>query len=522
MTPPLDLTGFLAELLLLGEHPSMVAVEARLRVLAWMVGPTDGLTRQAVRSATIDTLTTMKVRGAAALVDAALGLVRATTHGGQGRAIEFEEIEPWPAPVDGAGLLDDVVSLMKRFVVMSEVVADALVLLIVNAHVHDASNVSPIAVLTSATKQCGKTVCLRFVLVLVPRPLATSNISSAALFRTVEASTPTLVIDEADTFLKLSEEMRGLLNAGHTRDLAYVIRNVGEDHEPRKFTTWCPKFVALIGRLPDTIESRSVVLPLLRAKKTDPLEKVQKRRPKQLVETLPARLARWAADHRDKLHAHDAAIPESLNDREGDNWSPLLAIADLAGGDWPERARKAALALSGHVDPEQEEAGEAALHATGALLAAAPGKRMASATVVARLTADPTDWWAAFRDEKPITQRQLARLLGRFGIKPKELRLPEGVLRGYDLEDFKDVLLRYPPPGSATSATSASDNANRDESIRNTQAAVSNPKSGVDPHKQRGVADVADPQGGSRGGQVDGTDPDDPRGDLDAPDEVLF
>ena len=87
-------------------------------------------------------------------------------------------------------------------------------------------------------------------------PLLSGNITPAALFRAVEAWKPTLLIDEADTFAKMSDELRGILNAGHTRDTAFVVRAEGDSNEPRMFSTWAPKMVAAIGRLPDTIEDR--------------------------------------------------------------------------------------------------------------------------------------------------------------------------------------------------------------------------------------------------------------------------
>jgi hypothetical protein len=108
---------------------------------------------------------------------------------------------------------------------------------------------SPLLALTSPEKRCGKTTTLSLLTRLVPRPLLSSNISPAALFRIVEKYCPTLLIDEADSFLRDKEELRGILNSGHTRDAAYVVRTVGDDKEPCRFSTWAPKAVALIGRL---------------------------------------------------------------------------------------------------------------------------------------------------------------------------------------------------------------------------------------------------------------------------------
>jgi putative DNA primase/helicase len=98
--------------------------------------------------------------------------------------------------------------------------------------------------------RCGKTLLLIVLGALTPRRVFASNITPAGLFRTIEKFQPTLFIDEADTFLRDNDDLRGLLNCGTTRTTAVIIRPVGDDHEPRAFSTWCAKVVALIGKLP--------------------------------------------------------------------------------------------------------------------------------------------------------------------------------------------------------------------------------------------------------------------------------
>jgi putative DNA primase/helicase len=77
-------------------------------------------------------------------------------------------------------------------------------------------------------------------------------VTAPVVFRAVEKWKPTLLIDEADTFLHDSDELRGVLNSGHNRRSAIIIRTVGEDHEPKQFSTWCPKVISKIGKLPPT------------------------------------------------------------------------------------------------------------------------------------------------------------------------------------------------------------------------------------------------------------------------------
>jgi putative DNA primase/helicase len=142
--------------------------------------------------------------------------------------------------------------------------------------------------------------------------------------------------------------LRGILNSGHTKAAAHVIRNVeiNGEHKPRRFSTWAPKAIATIRALADTLEDRAIVLTLQRKPKTAPVERLRKRDSDEFA-ALRRRALRWAADNFDKLADPDPQIPDALNDRAADNWRPLLAIADLAGGKWPEQGREAAHTLSG-------------------------------------------------------------------------------------------------------------------------------------------------------------------------------
>jgi putative DNA primase/helicase len=146
--------------------------------------------------------------------------------------------------------------------------------------------------------------------------LPSANISASALFRAVEAWEPTLLIDEADSFLRNNEEFRGILNSGHTRELAFVIRNVavGDDHEPRRFSTGGAKAIALIGKLPDTLSDRAIEIRLKRKLPSEPVEKVRHAKP-DLFLNLARRCARWAADHIDKIRVRQPSMPAELHDR---------------------------------------------------------------------------------------------------------------------------------------------------------------------------------------------------------------
>jgi len=182
----------------------------------------------------------------------------------QGRGVRLEDPESWPEPVDGAALLDALAAVFERYLALPPHASTVLALWVLHTYNMDVAFTSPILAITSPVKQCGKTQLLIVLGAVVARRLFASNVTSAALFRTIEQYTPTLLIDEADTFLRDNEELRGVLNSGHTRTTASVIRTAGDDHEPRQFSTWCAKAIASIGRLPGTLADRAIEVQMRR------------------------------------------------------------------------------------------------------------------------------------------------------------------------------------------------------------------------------------------------------------------
>ncbi len=371
---------------------------------------------------------------------------------GQGRALQLLEPEPWPEPIDGAEFLNKIVATLHRFLALPKNGAEAMALWILHAHAHEAADIAPRLAFTSPLPRCGKTTALSIIGRLVPRPLLASNITASAVFRVIEAAKPTLIIDEADTFIKDSDELKGVLNSGHTRETAYVIRTAGDDHEPRRFTTWAPVAVAMIGRLPPPLEDRSIVVPMQRRGRHQKIERLRRNRLDELADTA-SMAARWAADNLASLKGDDPMAPNELHDRAADNWEPLFSIADLAGGGWPERARNAARALSGALD----EALPAALLLADikALFEQRRVDRLPSAAICDGLAAMEDRPWPEWgRNNKPITTNALSRLLKPFGISPGTIRMgPADTPKGYMLAQFEEAFACYLPDPPSQSAT---------------------------------------------------------------------
>jgi putative DNA primase/helicase len=276
---------------------------------------------------------------------------------------------------------------------------------------------------------------------LTNKGLTASNISPAAIFRTIEKYSPTLLVDEADTFLKDNDELRGVLNSGHTRSGAFVVRVEGENHEPVKFSTWAPKAVAMIGALPDTIGDRSVEIPLRRKAPGETVSRIDIDFENE-CKGLRQACKRWADDHLNRLKTLRPDVPKTNNDRMVDNWTPLLAIADAAGGEWPELMRKSML---GMVDSADDSIGPKLLRDIQEVFQSHPGERVFSEDLVEALKDKKESPWVDWNRGKGLTQNGLARLLKPFGVHSKTMRIAEDRKKGYELDGFKDAFQRYIP-----------------------------------------------------------------------------
>lgn len=359
-------------------------------------------------------------------------------------SLPFKEVEPCSDPVMGDALLNEIEIMVGRFIVCSKDAMVTIALWIVMTWFVDVIQVCPLAVITAPEKRCGKTVLLSLIGLLACRPIFASNISPAALYRTIDAWHPTLLIDEVDTFMKHNDELRGVINSGHTRSSAHVVRLVGDNHEPTQFSTWAAKALAGIGSLADTIMDRSIVLALRRKLPHEHVERLRHAE-KETFDKLTRRLARFAIDNQEVVKVARPSLPETLNDRAQDNWEPLLAIADAAGGDWPQKARWAALKPS-EAEDSTVSVGTDLLADIQEIFAEGGFDRMRTRDLVIALCRDDEKSWSAYNRGKSITSRQVSKRLAGFGIKSKDLRFPHGVFKGYEMKDFVDVCDRYLSP----------------------------------------------------------------------------
>ena len=388
---------------------------------------------------------------------------------GSSSDILFDDVDPWDRDVDGEKLLNEIAATIKKYLYLPPGGPDVIALWAVFTYCWDTFDVWPILNVSSVVPGCGKSTLADVLNALVSRPMKCEHASGPVLFRMMELHHPTLIIDEADSFLDGNEELRGICNSGNRRG-GCVFRCVGDDHTPQRFSTEGPKVILGIGKRDATIYDRSISFDLQRKTDADKVERITSivRMEKGL---LPHRrkMRRWADDHFTQLQGSDPQMPDLRTDRAHDNWRPLFAIAGLVGGDWPKRVQEAALAIDG-----RGTAGEDAnvkillLHDVDRIFEKREESTLRSKSICEDLAQMEDRPWPEWSRGSVIVPSALARQLKGFKIKPKAIRFGENTYSGYHRDNLKDALNRYPAPDKAKQPKQPSnDGDNRGDSTQN-------------------------------------------------------
>lgn len=357
------------------------------------------------------------------------------------------DTKPYAEPItDIAIVADHIYQILDDHIACTEAVKVAATLWIVMTWLIPASQILPIAWINAPEKRCGKSTLLTLMSRLSKKSLSTSNITKSALFRSIESYKPTLFIDEIDTFINDNEGIRGVLNAGHSRDNPYIIRCVGDDNEPVLFNVFGAKAISGIGRIPDTLIDRSISLTLRRKMKNESKKRVRDL-PADITNTIQSKLARWSGDNMLAVKEADPVLPISINDRAQDNWQILFKIAMLLGEEWLEKAHKSCMEISGS-DSDEPSSNEQLLSDIRTVFSLTKTNRLLSRDLLTELRRDPEMSWSTYNEGKTITLRQIAKKLSAFHISSKDLRAldingNEVRGKGYDITDFQDAFSRY-------------------------------------------------------------------------------
>lgn len=373
--------------------------------------------------------------------------------------------DPWDRTEPAAAqLLDDVHAFLGKFVAYPSTAAHAAhTLWVAHTHCMDAWESTPRLAFLSPEPGSGKTRALEITELLVPRSVEAVNVTPAYLFRKVaaEEGRPTILFDEIDTVFgpkaKDNEEIRGLLNAGHRKGAVAgrcVVR--GKLIETEEIPAYCGLAMAGLGDLPDTILTRSVIVRMRRRAPHERVEPYRRRDHSPDGYELRDRLAQWVGPLEDELAKARPPMPDGIVDRDADVWEPLIAIADEAGGSWPERARVAAGALVADSKRGTPSLGIKLLADLRTVFSADPDNdQLSTESILAALHQMEESPWGDLRG-KALDARGLAQRLRKYDVKPTTIRVLASTPKGYRREDLHDAWLRYlgpPPHERATTAT---------------------------------------------------------------------
>jgi hypothetical protein len=372
---------------------------------------------------------------------------------------------------------------------------------------------APRLVIRAPEKRCGKSRLLDVIEALCWNPFITVNSSPAAVYRSITSDPPTLLVDEADTIFGPkadgNEDLRGLLNAGHQRNRP-AKRYDASSNRVESIPTFAMAALAGIGAMPDTIEDRAVIVRMRRRAPGETVAPYRHKRDRPALRKLATELNNWLRADLKALEHAEPLMP--VEDRVADTWEPLIAVADHAGSDWPDRARAAVLAL---VDEATENSAESDRIRLLVDCHAAFGEEAAIPTTVLlqRLKEDPEAPWLDY-GHSGLTPKKLGILLREYDIRSDTIRFPvTGQAKGYHRADFIDAWRRYCPrlPLSPADAQTDLDDATRQDggggSVPSVPSSFSQVRGGTDrnPGTDRSVPSERSVPGLTRQNE-DGTD----------------
>ena len=358
--------------------------------------------------------------------------------------------------------LDAVAAVIRRFVVPpSDEALDAVVLFVAHTYAVDAADCSPYLHVTSAERRSGKTTMMEVLGELVAHPFPAASASAAAIYRGLNTGgiRRTLLLDEADAVFsrgpasESAEALRQVLNAGTRRGSARVMRS-NERGGSESFDVFGPKVLSGIGELPDTLADRSLRIRMKRKTRSEPVERARYRDVQAAASAVRPLVAEWAESVAETAGTARPGLPDVLSDRMQDAWEPLIALADLAGREWPDRARRAAVALWGDGDTDEDAGSLAVRLLRDCHSAFGADERLATPDLLRRLTDVDDAPWSSL-DGSGLTPLSLSRLLKRYEVRPVKMRVHgyNEPVRGYKRATFVDPWERWcdiapTPPGT--------------------------------------------------------------------------
>jgi Protein of unknown function (DUF3631) len=340
---------------------------------------------------------------------------------------------------------------IRRYVVLPPEAADFLALWVAHTHAFEAALTTPYVRVVSAERASGKTRLLEVLSLLVRRGWLNANPSAATIFRKGDADAPTLLLDEVDQVpFRDRMDLLSVLNSGYR--IGIKVPRCNDKGELFEFDVFYPKAFAGIddGKLPDTLVSRSIPVRLERRRKDEPIDRFRHRQAEPGAAELRELIESWAAANLEALADAEPELPDELGDREQEVWEPLFAIADLAGSDWPQRARRAAVALARAKGRAGESRGVRLLEDLQRVFRdKGDPDRVFSGELVEALNDLEESGWGGWNDGTGMRQRDLTRELDRYPISSQVIRIDDKTRQGFHRRQFEDAWARYLPESAS-------------------------------------------------------------------------
>ena len=388
----------------------------------------------------------------------------------EGSAIELYEPEPWPHPVHLADVLDEMHATVRRYVICSDSDAVKAVLWAAHTHVYDRRTHTPRLIVTAPAEECAKSLLLKVIQDMAPRPIWTENPSQATFYRMADAHRPTFFLSEVDMYGPPQREIVKDANGGWEAEGA-ALRCVGDSNEVRLFSTHIPVAFDGIGLLrsdvlPRTTVGRSHVIEMQRAtpEEVASIHELDRAQHRDMARSIARKLARWAQDHGDTFSRHRPEFPEGIVNRRRDKWDAMLSTAELASPEWAEAGRAAMLADAGAAPGKLATELQLLLDVRDVIRPAELS--IWTDELIDRICKSENSRWAEHnarltRDPEKLRIRpdQLKELLAVYSIEPIQIKKSDVNKRGYRVEPILAAAARYAPADPAANDSAESETA---------------------------------------------------------------
>ena len=354
--------------------------------------------------------------------------------------------DPYPHPVDLADVLTAISNLYKKHIILAPAEADMLALWVAHTYCVEAFSHTPRLLFSSPQKGCGKTTAMSLTGAVSYKALHASSLTPAVVFRIIDKEGPTILADEADTYVYENEDMRNVFNLGHTKSAARVLRCAPNTHEVEEFYAYAPMAIGQIRLPPDTILDRCIVVMMRRKKASEHVEPFDAEHPKikSYCETIQSKLLRWAGDNQRTIGTMYPQLPPALQNRTADKWRPLFAIAELAGPVWVQKVQVAAGNMVHYTDDDDSGLEIQLLSDIRTVVTKSQASHVSTSDLLAALNDMADRPWPTIYYGKSLDAKRLSDLLRPFGITPKNYTFVGGLRKkGYDVSDFYDSFQRY-------------------------------------------------------------------------------